>query len=66
MKNAHEIEIDHIINDVVTEVLCIAEFAEHGTGPEDEERGPPPDKATSKLIDKFAEDLRERLLSLTD
>ena len=63
MKTKIESDIDCVVTELITEVLCIVEFAEHGTTPDDEDRGPPPDDATHYMIDQFEERLRYALAS---
>ena len=58
--------IERIINEFTTELLELVEFAEHGTGPEDEERGPPPDDATLHKVDAFMERLKSELRYLAE
>ncbi len=53
--------IERIINEFITELLELVEFAEYGTGPEDEERGPPPNNATFHKVDEFMERLKSEL-----
>ena len=61
MQNDLDKIIDRITNELTTELLELVEFAEHGTGPEDEDRGPPPDDATFHKIDEFMEKLKSEL-----
>ena len=66
MPDSIELDIDGIVNDVVTEVFCIVEFACHGTTPDDEVRGDLPSEATSLKIDRLAEALKERLMGFRE
>jgi hypothetical protein len=58
--------IERIINEFTTELLELVEFAEHSTGPEDEERGPPPDDATDYKITEFMDRLKSELRYLAE
>ena len=61
-----ESDIDGIVNAVVTEVFCIVEYACHGTTPDDAVRGDLPSEATSRKIDRLADDLKERLMAFRE